>query len=394
VADRGDRPADELVAGRARRAVLPLPAAPAYGGASLPDLVPSIAAAMGLPGSADLLGLGQLRRVCLLLVDGLGWSLLREHRDRAPFLASLLPAGRSVSAGFPATTATSLASVGTGRPPGEHGLLGYQVAIPGTGRVLNALRWDRAVDPYDWQPGATMFDRLAGAGVAVSQIGPGSFRNSGLTVAALRGATYRPAETPGDVVAQALAAVADGERTLAYAYHADLDKTGHLRGAASAAWGYQLAHVDRLAEQLAAGLPPDATLVIIADHGMVDVAPADRIDVEADPELAAGVALLAGEPRVRYVHALPGAAGDVLAAWRCVLDGTAWVVSRDEAIAAGWFGPRVADGFRERIGDVVAACAGPVALVAPRAEPRETRLIGVHGSLTPAEQLVPLLRFP
>ena len=36
-----------------------------------------------------------------------------------------------LTAGFPATTATSLGSLGTGRPPGQHGMLGYQVAIPG-----------------------------------------------------------------------------------------------------------------------------------------------------------------------------------------------------------------------------------------------------------------------
>jgi hypothetical protein len=44
-----------------------------------------------------------------------------------------------------------------------------------------------------------------------------------------------------------------------------------------------------------------------------------------------------------------------------------------------------------RIGDVVAAPAGPWAIVATQAERRESRLIGMHGSLTPADQLVPLL---
>jgi len=44
-----------------------------------------------------------------------------------------------------------------------------------------------------------------------------------------------------------------------------------------------------------------------------------------------------------------------------------------------------------RIGDVVAATVGSFAVVATREEPRESRLVGMHGSLTSADQLVPLL---
>jgi hypothetical protein len=44
-----------------------------------------------------------------------------------------------------------------------------------------------------------------------------------------------------------------------------------------------------------------------------------------------------------------------------------------------------------RIGDVIAAPAGPSAVVATKAEPRESALVGMHGSLTSADQLVPLL---
>jgi len=43
---------------------------------------------------------------------------------------------------------------------------------------------------------------------------------------------------------------------------------------------------------------------------------------------------------------------------------------------------------------VVAAPVGPFAIIASRAEPLESSLIGMHGSLTSADQLVPLLRLP
>src|SRR5262245_35817998 len=139
------------------------PPVPAYGRGSLADLGPSVLAALGVPGETGVLDLPALPRACVLLVDGLGWELLREASVDAPFLSSL--AARVLTAGFPATTATSIGSYGTGRPPGDHGLLGYQVAIPGEGRLLNCLRWADGVDPEAWQPVRTVFQRAAAAGV-------------------------------------------------------------------------------------------------------------------------------------------------------------------------------------------------------------------------------------
>ena len=206
----------------------------------------------------------------------------------------------------------------------------------------------------------------------------------------MRGADYVNANTVGALVAQAAAALRRSDRALALVYHGDLDATGHAFGCSSDAWRYHLGHVDKLAEQLAGALPPGTVLHVTADHGMVDVPAQDRVDADAEPGLRAGVALLGGERAGPHVYARPGAAGDVLAAWREVLGARAWVASRDEAIADGWFGP-VDPRLEARIGDVVAAPAGPWAVVAPRAEPGESALIGMHGSLTSADQLVPLL---
>ena len=364
----------------------PPPAIPAYGRSSLSDLGPSLLAALGVPGETDVLGLAPYPRACVLLVDGLGWELLRANAANAPYLSSM--AGRPLAAGFPATTATSLASFGTGRPPGEHGMLGYQVAIPGAGRLINCLRWDDQVDPMTWQPVTTVFERAAAAGVATAHVSAGAYRRSGLTRAVHRGARYVPADSLGRLVAGAEQAIREGDRSLVTVYHSELDATGHACGSGSPAWRHHLAFVDLLAQRLVEVMPPDAALYITADHGMTD--PAERIDVDAETGLRAGVALLGGEPRARHVYAVEGAAEDVLAAWRERLDGLAWVMAREEAAEAGLFGP-VAAAMTARVGDVVAVPYADVAIVATQAEPAESSLIGMHGSLVPAEQLVPLL---
>lgn len=371
------------------------PTLPRYAQSSLDALGTSILASVGVPDEPNPLMLPPAERVCLLVVDGLGWELLRAHPAAAPFLSELSMTGAPLTAGFPATTATSLASLGTGRPPGQHGVLGYQVAIPGATppKLLNMLRWDASVDPLTWQPGSTVCERAAAAGVGVHRVGPIAHARTGLSVATTRGAGYLPGETLGALVSFAASSLStDEHRTFTTVYYADLDTTGHLLGCTSDAWLYQLAHVDKLAEQLVAALPHGTLLLVTADHGMVDIAEADRTDADVVPGLRDGVVLLGGEARVRHVYCAAGAVADVIAAWSEVLGDLAWVVSREQAVADGWFGP-VLDENLARIGDVIVACCGPSAVVATKTEPRESRMVGMHGSLTQAEQLVPLLTF-
>jgi hypothetical protein len=370
------------------------PIMPSYGTATLADLSSSILASLDpqAPPEHNVVGLTPAQRACLLIVDGLGWDLLRDHPAVAPFLSELARNSKPITAGFPATTVTSLTSICTGRPPGQHGMLGYKVLVPGEDIVLNALRWDARIDPRLWQPLPTIYERANEAGIAAVHVALGAFRGTGLTVASMRGAAYRPADSMGALAAQGAAAINENPRALVTVYHGDLDNTGHMFGVGSDAWYNQLAHVDKLAEQLAGALPSGTWLYVTADHGMVDIGPEDRIDIDELPDLRAGVAIVAGEPRARHVYAEPGAAGDVLATWREVLGDRAWVMSRDEAIKDGWFGP-VDPAMADRIGDIVAAPAGSHAIVATRTEPRESALVGMHGSLTPADQLVPALSF-
>lgn len=374
-------------------------AVPRYGTATLADVLPGAAAALGVPverrdlpaDPLDLTGaLGGAHRVAVLLVDGLGADLLRAHAAVAPTLASLSRPVGDLSAPCPSTTPVSLATLGTGLPPGAHGILGFVTAVPGEERVLNHVQWRDDPDPDVWQAQRTVFEQAEAAGVPATAVGPYTYAGSGLTRAVYRGATYTGAVSHGDLCALVLRSLAATPRALVYGYIPELDLTGHVRGIGSAAWRAQLAFVDRVVEELVAGLPDDAALLVTADHGMLDVPDDTRFDLDQRPDLADGVRLLAGEPRARYVHAEPGAARDVLDRWREVLGDRAWVGSREEAVASGVFGP-VVEGVAERIGDVVALARGTWALTTPEREPGPSGLVGYHGSLTATELAIPLL---
>jgi hypothetical protein len=372
-----------------------LPVRPAYGTGSLADVLPSVSALLGVPGTTDVLGLGPrlegVERVGVLLVDGLGFHQLPVAAAYAPTLAGLAAGAGFLTAGFPSTTPVSLTTLGTGAPPGAHGVLGFTVRRP-DGQNLIHVRWGTDPDPREWQPLPTRFETAARAGVRTAAVTRAEFEGTGLTVAMNRGAPVIPAQT-GDQVAKGLveALTAGSSPALVYAYHPDLDSAGHGHGVDSPEWRAAAEGVDALLDRVVHSLPPRSALLVIADHGQLNVPAAARIDMGSRPELSDGVTGVAGEPRVRYLYVADGALTDVIARWQAVFGEQASVLSREQAIAEGLYGP-VPAAHAGRIGDVVVICHGrTVALASGWEPPSVNTLVAYHGALTAAEMQVPLL---
>lgn len=365
---------------------------PAYSRRSLSDVVPAVAAALGLPldlAAPSALVLPDAPSYVVLLVDGLGARLVERFREDAPFLAALLDQHEAGTSGVPSTTATSLTSLGTGLPPGAHGLVGFTSRIPGTQRLLNALFWDKEVDPLEWQPHPTAFARLQAAGASVTIVNKREFRGSGLTVASSRGGAYVGADRVGERIAAAVVASAESP-SLTYLYDSDLDWTGHKFGVDSPQWLQQLAMIDHEVEQLREALPAATRLVVVADHGMVDSPPAHRTDVDQHPELRDGLLIFGGEARFRHLYCRSGAVDDVRETWASFLGPAADVLSREEAIARGWFGEVIPTVF-PRLGDVLVAMREDHAVFSSVDFAYEMTLVGLHGSLTADEMVIPIL---
>lgn len=393
---------------------------PRYDAAGLAGVLPAVAATLGVDrfaaalagsspdqaataptgpdgidheGNAGL-AFGPSRRAIVVLVDGLGYELIRRRGGHAPFLRSLLPAAYRITAGFPSTTATSMGTFGTGLPPGSHGLLGYEVLVPGEDRLVNELSWEDGPDPLAWQPQDTVFEHAERAGVSVTRVGPGFFDGSGLTRAAVRGGRFKAADTLANRVDASIAAVRASKRSLVYLYWGELDKVGHVHGCQSWEWGDELESIDSELARLCRSVPSDTAVYVTADHGMVDAPHALRIDLAHDPELAAGVRHVGGEPRALQLYCEDGAAADVEQCWTERVGERAWIRSRDEAVREGWFGPVSATNL-PRIGDVVVAMRDNFAIVdSRRARPQLLALVGLHGSLTPDESAIPLFHVP
>lgn len=364
------------------------PLAPPYDAGSLGAVLPGVAAALGRPTALPAVQVPEADRVCVVLIDGLGYRLLRENASDAPFLTGL--PGEVLRAGCPSTTATSLGSFGTGRPPGQHGLVGYLVMDPERGVLMNELLWDPKVDPVRWQPKRTVFEHLVATGVACTNVGNPEFAGSGLTVAALRGATFVGAARLHDRIDLAVSALA--APGLAYLYWGQVDGAGHVHGTRSRNWRRALREIDEAVERLARLLPVGTLLLVTADHGMIDIPHELRIDLAGRPDLQVDIEVLAGEPRFAQAYCRVGSGPEVAARLAAAFGARAWVRTREQAVADGWFGA-VDDRVTGRIGDVVVAGRSPFAFVDSRmGTGQELRLIGQHGSLTDDEQQVPLMR--
>ncbi len=377
---------------------------PDYAGHSLRAVLPAALDAIGAPTTSAgrtsaedraALELPEARKVCVVLVDGLGAHMLAERGGHAPFLRSHLPESLTLTSGYPSTTAASLTMFGTGSCPGQTGMLGYTVRNDADGSLLNLVSWeDATITPREWQPQPTLVERLGADswGRRVASVGPARFVGSGLTEAALRGPRFVSADALADRVDAACTLLRAPDTDLVYLYWGDVDKMGHHHGWGSWQWGEAVELADAEIARLARQLPSGTLLLVTADHGMVDLRPDSRIDVATTPELDRDVVLIAGEPRAVHVHTAPGTAPDVAARWRDVLADSAWVLLREEAEEIGLFGP-LSDRHRTTVGDVVVATRGLRAVVDSRTQtPSSIALIGVHGSLTPAELEIPLLR--
>jgi len=360
----------------------------------LAEVTPSVLAALGVDGFSNTLGISEVNSACVLLIDGLGWELLNEHAADAPVLSSL--ASRPLRVGFPSTTAAGLASTGIGLQSGEHGMVGYSFEMPGVG-VLSALRWCLHNEGTDLrgvltaetvQPLDSVFERAEKAGVKASVVSGVDYPDSLLSRTTQRGARYNGVHALGDLAAGVLNSL-QHKRSFCWAYHADLDKVGHWHKPGSLAWRIQLRQVDRLVESIVEQMPRGSMLAVVADHGMVSL-DETAIDLDKTLDLRDGVRAFGGEPRARHLYLEKGAESMVLDTWRDLVGDKAWIRTRDEAIDEVWFGPRVSDYVRNRIGNIVVAAQGGFGLTRSKFEPIESQLIGHHGSFTTAEQLVPL----
>lgn len=365
--------------------------------ANLTDVLSS--SFQAISGEGNRLNLPPVRHAVVLLVDGMGAHNLKARLGHARTLAGAFSKAAVIQSGFPTTTASAIAGLTTGQRSGQHGLVGYSAFDPANNRVFQQLSgWDALTDPATWQRVPTIFERATERGYTVVTVGAARYRDSGFTKAVLRGARYVVAGSLAERIRAAVEVGHTSDRpSLTYVYAPELDMAGHANGWQSPQWTHALESLDSALASAVPELSADQGLLVTADHGMIDVPRESHVLFDSAPELLEGIAHIAGEPRCLQLHFEASldvdARATVIERWRDSEGGRAWVVSRDEAIAAGWFGD-VDPEVIARIGDIIVAARKGIAYYDSRAANDKARnMIGQHGSWSDEELRVPLLRF-
>ena len=330
-------------------------------------------------------------RELLFLIDGFGFDTLSKYADVMPTMSRMFNHG-TIQTAFPSTTATSLATLTTGELPGVHGMLGYTVRVPRSGgRLLNALKWDERVDPENWQPVQTLFQRASDSGITVTHVAAKRYENTGFTRAVFRGADYKGANVVADLVSETKQAL-QKTPSFVYLYVNDLDNAGHSDGVGSDKWIAALSAIDQMVSQLMKEVPKGTRIWVTSDHGMINVE--EKIIIGQDNPLLTGVSVIAGEPRARHIYLTedsPKAREDAASLWQQYLQEKALVLTREQALSANLFGADVSPDAVDRMGEVIAIARGGLVLLDADRADKEGAMVGHHGGDSQIESQVGLL---
>ena len=242
--------------------------------------------------------------------------------------------GGPIRSVLPTTTATALTSLTTGMPPGEHGIVGYRIHVHG--EVLNVLRWTTAAgDARQTIPPQKVQPNLPFLGHRPPVITKAEFARTGFTQAHLDGVRFTGYRMPSSLVTE-VARLTRASEPFVYAYYDGVDKVSHEYGL-GVHYDAEVAAADRLVGDVLAAVPTGTAVVVVSDHGQVEVGDRRAARTRGDrPRVAAvrrrTVPLAARPTRPR----LCAGRGE-----RRLPRRQAWVRTRDEVVDGGWFGPHV-----------------------------------------------------
>ena len=349
-----------------------------------------ISALASVRGESNPLSLPKRRSVLVLLVDGLGMKNIKEAGAYAGFLNNQ----QSIEAScfYPSTTASSIVSFATGVPPWENNFIGYQVFDRESNQAMNLLSgWESQGHAKAFQELATVSETAISLGIEFHTIAPAVYKESGFTVATMRGSAFHGLSSIAERFAKARALLVSGEPKVVYLYVPELDQTAHAKGCKSTEWLNLLEDVDAEISSLANSLPKNTGLIVTADHGIVDISKSNHVYLDeylSESELL----FVGGDTRGLFVYLMePSKLEPTLDLLESVVGESCYLVTPQNLIDSGYWKPISKNSI---VPDFIVLAKKEVALYHRAfAKRKSLEMIGHHGSISSAEMLIPLMTF-
>ncbi|MFT5721642.1 MAG: hypothetical protein ACI9W6_001958 [Motiliproteus sp.] len=339
----------------------------------------------------------QQRPVALLVIDGLGYQFLQQFPESALARHCV----QRLTSVFPTTTATAVTALALGVPAQQHGITGWFTYLRELGGVVAPL-------PFMPRGGGSYYADLGVSASAIVdadpllprlqrpvQVSSPNYISDSSFSRALYGSSNRaPHQNLTQFFEQLSVGLQRRGAPLVWGYWTELDALAHEYGSQSREVIEHFNEIDRRFEQWIATLAgQDALILVTADHGLIDVADEQQLQLEQHPELQALLRLpLCGEPRAAFCYLRPGAQNDFEQYFAQYFGALFEVVASEQLLQQQLFGrgepsPRL----RDRIGDFTVLAKQQAIIKDRLLQERPFSQRAVHGGLSAEELYVPLV---
>jgi predicted AlkP superfamily pyrophosphatase or phosphodiesterase len=331
------------------------------------------------------LGFRAVKSAVVVLVDGLGLENLEAFAGHAPNLMKAWKQNpKAIRSECPSTTVVGLVSLASGLRAGDHGLIGYNVLRKGELKATNLLSgWEQTgAEPTSWK----QYDTISETN-SITVVSPSLYERSGFTALTMPLARFVGENDLQQRLAIA-AKLAKEQGAIVYVYVPELDQAGHRFGCTSDAWIAQLETLDSAFARTA--FDASTGVVITADHGMVDVDPANHVYLEQLESLREVEFITGGDTRCAYLYlSNSDQAERIQQQVEIELGASVYVCKWYDLVSAGWQRPPKES---NSIPDLVILAKDRLAFYDRRtAKHSSMRMVGHHGSITDQETRIPLI---
>ncbi|MCI5774806.1 MAG: alkaline phosphatase family protein [Erysipelotrichaceae bacterium] len=320
----------------------------------------------------------QFKTLIVLMIDGMGARNLKQHLSKDHFLLKHMH--KEVPTVFPPTTTAATTAFLTGKSPKETAWLGWSQYFKEVDDTVVLFRneslYDRTKYPnlsYHTLPITPIFSQLSANGITVKTINPSWDVDGTDDLAEFIDKILQAASTKTGFI---------------YGYFDQLDAMMHKYGPSSEKVAKMLELIDQKLAYLAQKLDKDCGLLIVADHGQVDV---QAKCIDDYPDILACLKRKPSlEARCISFDVKDDQHANFEKAFRKHFNEDFALLSHEEAIRMNLFGINEAhERFADFVGDYVAIGCTDVSLF-----PYKRNDKGDHAGSKEKEIMIPLITVP